>query len=344
MNSSSVITPTKATAKKEKSSKKMVSKKEDIDAAQTSITKVSVPAITVIMEESKPKKTSHKKKATKLIVKEICPSVESESIGNIILHLNCSMEDLDNYKKHQFKDPLSYNPEIPLEIESFESTDRFANYKYETDADWKPNTAYQPYCLKCQENILTSKSQIPEPEPVSIKNEPAVHQKLKDIKISYFLDRVDLNKPSACFWCTCEFENSPCYIPQLETKEKMVVYGCFCTPECGAAFLFKENIDDTVKFERYHLLHKLYRNVSENIRPAPNPFYLLDKYLGNLTIQEYRQLLKSQTHSCLVMVDKPMTRLLPEIHTEGEAVLNVSTFKIKRPNEVGEPTVGPFVV
>ena len=68
-----------------------------------------------------------------------------------------------------------------------------------------------------------------------------------------------------------------------------------CSPECACAHLFNENIDDNTKFERYQLLNFIYGgiyNYTKNIKPAPNPYYTLDKYYGNLTIQEYRQLLE----------------------------------------------------
>ena len=57
----------------------------------------------------------------------------------------------------------------------------------------------------------------------------------------------------------------------------------------------EKNIDSSTRFERYHLLNFLYckiYNYSKNIKPAPSPYYTLDKYYGNLSIQEYRKLLK----------------------------------------------------
>jgi hypothetical protein len=81
----------------------------------------------------------------------------------------------------------------------------------------------------------------------------------------------------------------------------------------------EENIDSSTKFERYHLLNHIYSKVygyKKNIKPAPNPHYLLDKFYGNLTIQEYRKLLK--TEHMLLVIDKPMTRILPELHEDRE--------------------------
>ena len=92
------------------------------------------------------------------------------------------------------------------------------------------------------------------------------------------------------------------------------VYGCFCSPECAVAYLLKENIDNSIKFERYHLLCYIYSkvfNYENNIKPAPNPHYMLKKFCGNMSIDEYRELFKS--HNYLFIIDKPITRELPEL-------------------------------
>ena len=81
----------------------------------------------------------------------------------------------------------------------------------------------------------------------------------------------------------------------------------------------QENIDDSMKFERYHLINRVYGKIYDfknNIKPAPNPHYLLDKFYGNLNIQEYRKLLNSER--MLLVVDSPLTRILPELHEDTD--------------------------
>ena len=81
----------------------------------------------------------------------------------------------------------------------------------------------------------------------------------------------------------------------------------------------KENIDDSTKFERYHLLNSVYSKIYDyknNIKPAPNPHYTLDKFYGNLNIQEYRKLLNSER--ILMVIDSPLTRILPELHEDND--------------------------
>jgi hypothetical protein len=114
-------------------------------------------------------------------------------------------------------------------------------------------------------------------------------------------------------------------------------YGSFCRPECAVAYLMKENIDDSTKFERYHLLNQIYSKIyqhKKNIKPAPNPYYLLDKFYGNLSIQEYRKLLK--TEHMLLVIEKPMTRILPELHEDNEDfIMNIYGAKTTLANQTG---------
>jgi hypothetical protein len=114
-------------------------------------------------------------------------------------------------------------------------------------------------------------------------------------------------------------------------------YGCFCSPECATAFLFKESIDTSTRFERYYLLNHIYNkvyNYTKNIKPAPDPYYTLNKYYGELSIQEYRRLFKSER--LLIVVDKPLSRVLPELHEYNDDIMvqenlqNTGKFKIKR--------------
>ena len=62
-------------------------------------------------------------------------------------------------------------------------------------------------------------------------------------------------------------------------------------------------------------------NYKKNIKPAPDPYYTLDKYYGNLDIKEYRKLLQNQT--LLLVVDKPMTKITPEIYEDNNEIPDV---------------------
>lgn len=142
--------------------------------------------------------------------------------------------------------------------------------------------------------------------------------KNKTQNLAYNLHNNIINKLSSCFWCTYSFENQPYYIPKNILNKEYQCYGCFCSPECATSFLFKENIESSFKFERYNLLNSLYNENGGNIKPAPDPYYTLEKYYGNLTIEEYRQLLKND--KLLLIIDKPISIILPSLHIENNSM------------------------
>ena len=158
------------------------------------------------------------------------------------------------------------------------------------------------------------------------KNEKEIWRKINQLKVSFhksdICKSIGGTQRSACFWCTCEFDSPAIYIPKTLTKDVYNVYGCFCSPECSAAFLMNENIDTSTKFERYHLLNLLYGKIykyEKSIKIAPNPFYLLNKFYGNLTIQEYRKLFQSE--QMIYVVNKPLTHILPELYEDNNDFL-----------------------
>lgn len=145
------------------------------------------------------------------------------------------------------------------------------------------------------------------------------------------------NKKPACFWDSCEFDNPQIYIPKYFMNNTYHAYGCFCSPECAVAYLMEENIDSSVKFERYQLINHIYSkvyNYNKNIKPAPNPYYMLEKYCGNLSIQEYRSLLKNDR--LFLVVDKPLTRIMPELHEDNDdfiinnKIIPSNTYQVKK--------------
>lgn len=140
----------------------------------------------------------------------------------------------------------------------------------------------------------------------------SVHQKIKNMSDRLHIN--DVNGRSDCFWCTCPYESPPIYIPKSILNGTYQVYGSFCSPECAAAYLFQQKTDQSTKFEQYHLLNDLYGEAysyKKPIVPAPSPYYILNKYYGTLTIQEYRQLIKQD--GVLITVDKPICCIYPEL-------------------------------
>ena len=61
---------------------------------------------------------------------------------------------------------------------------------------------------------------------------------------------------------------------------------------------------------------------------------MLEKYYGNLSIQEYRALLKNER--LFLIVDKPLTRILPELHEDNDdfiinnKIIPSNTYQLKK--------------
>jgi hypothetical protein len=261
----------------------------------------------IVLEEVD-KKRGRKRKGGKLVTKFSEEPMESSSVANVILHLKCTLAELDLYHAEQNKlinDPLQYNPEVPPEIESWNTSNDFT--KFETEEQQQQNSSSD-----LPES--TTPTPMPMPMPTQLSQDHA--QKMKKLKVSLYKNPASMAlKKAACFWCTYDFDNDACYIPKTVDDTTIYAYGSFCRPECAVGYLMNENVDDSTKFERYHLLNQVYGKVygyKNNIKPAPDPYYLLDKFYGNQTIQEYRKLLGSD--HLMYTLDKPMTRILPELH------------------------------
>lgn len=155
------------------------------------------------------------------------------------------------------------------------------------------------------------------------RHQKDIVKKLNRLKYSFHNGetiQMKLNHKCSCFWDTCEFDGPIYYVPIMIVNGVFQVSGCFCSPECALASILKEHIDTSSKFERIHLLHLLYGNSSnKGFKPAPNPNYLLDRYYGNLTIDEYRSLLKGP--QIIHIVNKPLTHILPELYEDNNDFL-----------------------
>ena len=155
------------------------------------------------------------------------------------------------------------------------------------------------------------------------RNQKEIMKKIHRLKYSFHNGetvQTKMNYRPACFWDTCEFDGPIYYIPIMIVNGVFQVNGCYCSPQCAVAALLKESLDTSTKFERLHLIHLLYGVPnSKGFKPAPNPHYLLDKYYGNLTIQEYRTLLKGT--QMIHIVNKPLTHILPELYEDNNDFL-----------------------
>jgi len=196
--------------------------------------------------------------------------------------------------------------------------------------------------LKCSIHDINDPSSVVDIEPyICQNNEEIIHedtnltvsQKIKNLAIKLHTNDLNISKTD-CFWCTYSYDNHPVHIPKCKINDTYQVYGSFCCPECAAAYLFKEKLDDSTLFERYYLLNYIYGSVynyTKNFIPAPPPHYLLSKFGGTLSIQEYRSSLR--TDKILLVVNKPLCSIYPElIQSNNDFVMTAKpdTYKLCR--------------
>ena len=283
-----------------------------------------------------PKKRGRKPKGGKIIIQNQNKESEIFSKMNIILHLKCSTNDLVNDETHK---PINSNSSF-----SNKTNDKLNDFNYNLDNSKINKLNYMEFNTSNMNNINsnicdnTSINDVNHNSEINnqsnnknhnINNENLqssysentkhIWSKLEILSNNLHYNNI-CNKKSACFYCTYDFDNVPISIPKHELSNTYYVYGCFCSPECACSHLMNEKgIDSATRFERYYLLNYIYckiYNYKKNIKPAPNPYYTLNKFYGNLTIQEYRQLLKNER--MLMVIDKPLSRILPEIHDDSD--------------------------
>jgi hypothetical protein len=293
----------------------------EINTNENNIVIISKPDATI---EEKPatKKRGRKPKGGKIIQQVVTNMPQKEDKPNVILHLKCSMKDLQSTTQNNGF------------VESYNSLGGKNDLTYEVICNENLNTFNE----KNTTNISSLESDYDldvDDESICKDVNKEIWKKLKQLEHNLHINNVN-NKRSACFWDTCEFDNPPIYIPKHFINGTYHVYGCFCSPECGAAYLMNENIDSSTKFERYHLFNHIYTKIydyKKNIKPAPNPYYMLEKYYGNLSIQEYRSLLRNER--LFLIVDKPLTRILPELHEDNDdfilnnKIIPSNTYQVK---------------
>ena len=271
------------------------------------------------------KKRGRKPKGGKIIQQIVPTNNTKETKPNIILHLKCSLKDLNStnlfgstlegYSFSTNQPGLTYDV-ITNENVNFNEIicqpSKLIDYEVELDTDYDVESSKKDNDIR------------------------DVWKKLKILEHYMHINNIN-NKKSACFWDTCEFDNPPIYIPKHFMNNSYHVYGCFCSPECAVAHLMNEPIDSSTKFERYYLLNSIYGKIydyKKNIKPAPNPYYMLEKYYGNLNIQEFRALLRNER--LFLVVDKPLTRIMPELHEDNDdfiinnKIIPSNTYQIKK--------------
>ena len=264
----------------------------------------SIDTTEVVQSEVVPKKKASKKpiKVVAVVTSDgIDGSFSPEPRRPLIAHLQIRTNEVLFHDQAIRYDP---NPPSELEPEPYDA------------ADGDIFTAGQELLGSVSTEVV-----LPLPIPVAIVETPKsmpcfTRAKLmvqyKDFSAEKRLpDSTDI----ACFWCAHTFEGMPCIIPEREVDMVYMVYGNFCSPECGIAYLLTEGLDPHVRWERMALLHRIYDHDGiGRIFPAPAR-ESLTLFGGPMSIEVFRATVREKK----VRVDvhmPPMVSILGSIDTK----------------------------
>lgn len=279
-------------------------------AAKAAETTDNEPAI----KEEKPKKASKKKQFP--IVAVVGPDgIEGNLLPEVkrplIVHLPIQSKDV-----HMNDMPITYDPHPPSEALPYDSNADNPFYENVEQLEQPVNVVIE---------LQETQPQKTEPKPTesitTTTNEADVdYYNLKANLLVQFKDSSDVKtipKTSdvACFWCCHTFINRPVVLPIRDTGEHLQVMGNFCSPECACAYLFDMRQDSHTRWEQLALLFRVYSEAcGGKIHPAPSR-NVLKLFGGNLSITEYRNLIRS--HKVRVDVHlPPMVSILATMDTK----------------------------
>lgn len=270
------------------------------------------------VKEEKPKKTTKKKQFP--VVAVVGPDgIEGNLLPEVkrplIVHLPIQSKDVPINDM-----PIIYNPAPPTEAQP-----------YDINADNPFYEGVEQFEFQNDSNaILTTIPTIIEPIQTKIENKPIEQQTTSEQDVDYYnikstlliqyKDSVEVKSvphtsDAACFWCCHTFTNRPVVLPIRDTGEYLQVMGNFCSPECACAYLFDMRQDSHTRWEQLALLYRVYGEACNGkIHPAPAR-NVLKHFGGNLSITEYRNLIRS--HKVRIDVHlPPMVSILATMDTK----------------------------
>ena len=215
----------------------------------------------------------------------------------VVLDKNLNLNNISNVILH-----------IPLSLEKLNELDEELSFKYEnksTDPEPYDPTIINDYNVKNKDEKCIYK--ILDNDDISINNiENNINSINSNINYSYTENNL---KNIKCNWCMHECNDNVINLPFNINNDVFNMYGCFCCPECAAAFNFNELNDECV-WERYSLLNYIYNDNKYKYNIAPSRL-TLDIFGGPLTIKDFREIINSNRNVNVIL--PPLYILKPQI-------------------------------
>ena len=143
-----------------------------------------------------------------------------------------------------------------------------------------------------------------------------------------------------CWWCTYHFHNEPFSVPvRLSSNNQYDTVGCFCSPECTAAYIFEKKMGAGDPWKQYEMLHrmvnKLHKGVEIHIKLAP-PRETLQRYGGPYKIDTYRAILQDYRKHVRISMPpiNPIQKMIEEVAvdytTKQHKFLPIDSTRVKK--------------
>jgi hypothetical protein len=273
-----------------------------------------------IKNEKSAKKTSRKKQFP--VVAVITPEgIEGNLLPEVrrplIVHLPIQSKDIVMNDM-----PIAYNPLPPTEAQPYDSNldNPFYDGVEQLSDLQSTNEVVIPIETVSAAPSVINKDDKKPVENVKVSEQEIDFYNLKSTLLVKFGNSSEVRKipestDAACFWCCHTFAHRPVVLPIRDTGEYLQVTGNFCCPECACAYLFGMRQEWHTRWEQMALLHRVYGDACQGkIHPAPSR-HILSIFGGNLSIQDYRALIRSYK----VRVDihlPPMVSILATMDTK----------------------------
>jgi hypothetical protein len=272
------------------------------------------------VKEEKPAKKASKKKQFPVIATVGPDGIEGNLLPEVrkplIVHLPIQSKDVLNNDM-----PITYDPHPPTDAVPYDiyADNPFYDNIQQIESSSNTINIEESNILNNEESLISTQTDNLA-KVVSQTSTDIDYYNLKSTLLVQFKDSSEVKtipqtSDAACFWCCHTFTNRPVILPIRDTGHYLQVTGNFCSPECACAYLFDIRQDTHTRWEQLALLYRLYAEACQGkIHPAPAR-NILKLFGGNLSIQEYRGLLRSQK----VRVDihlPPMVSILATMDTK----------------------------
>ena len=243
-------------------------------------------------------------------------NIINDNYENVILHLPIKSSDID-YTEFTENILLNYKPSL-MDPEPFEPED-ISEYGKIDYNNKKIEIIEKPIAEIIVEDdyaVIKKKETTDDTNSLNIVRN-LVNKNIRNIQFE-FIDGNNRNEwplsvNIACNWCCHTFKGPPCAIPVKIIDDTFYVFGCYCSFNCAAAYIFDKK--DRNMWEYYSLLILLYKSIyNKSIYKIPiaPPRESLKLFGGYYTIEEYRTNLLTND-KIYKIVQPPMISLVPKI-------------------------------